>query len=367
LAGARRHAGAPLTPAPDSPYSRLLAEPRRFRFDAAVRVLTRAAKTADLADSARFRTPPGLGFPPADVVRIDPPTNGRPLEITTAVMGLTGASGVLPRPYTEILTTTLRNRSEALHDFIDMLSHRLVAFFARAGVKYRINRCAETAATASPPEPDPGAETILAFTGYATPHLASRLAAGTDPLLYYAGLFAGRPRSAEKLAALVSDWLGRKVEVVQFAGAWLFLARSQQTMLAAGLKTGAWNLLGVDAAIGVRAWDLHARVILRIGPLDRTSFEALLPDRPGLQRLVSLVRAFLGFEIGFAVNPVLAGIEVPPLRLDRHAETPVRLGWNSWIPSPEGAPLGIRRADAAEAVFEAETVEAEELAGRARL
>jgi type VI secretion system protein ImpH len=42
-------------------------------------------------------------------------------------------------------------------------------------------------------------------------------------------------------------------------------------------------------------------------------FEALLPDHSGLQRLVSLIRAFLGFEIGFAVNPVLAGPAVPPL------------------------------------------------------
>jgi type VI secretion system protein ImpH len=81
-----------------------------------------------------------------------------------------------------------------------------------------------------------------------------------------------------------------------------------------------------------------------------------------LQRLVSLVRAFLGFEIAFAINPVLAGPEVPPLRLDRGADPPPRLGWNSWIPAPEGPPLGLRRADAADALFEAEIVEAEELA-----
>ena len=114
----------------------------------------------------------------------------------------------------------------------------------------------------------------------------------------------------------------------------------------------------------MRAWDLQARIILRIGPLDRAAFEALLPDRPALQRLVSLVRAFLGFEIGFAVNPVLAGPEVPPLRLDPQAPSPTRLGWNSWIPAPEGPPSGMRRPDANDALFEAERIEAEELAGR---
>jgi type VI secretion system protein ImpH len=349
-----------------SAYACLLAEPQRFRFDAAARVLARAARKKDLAEIVRFRTVPGLAYLPADIVTIKPGTGDRPLEVTAAVMGLTGASGVLPRPYTETLTRTLRNRSAALHDFVDMLSHRFVAFFARAGVKYCINLSAESAATARPAEPDQVAEALLAFTGYATPHLVSRLIVGANPLLHYAGLFAGRPRSAEKLAAMASDWLGRKVEILQFAGAWLFLAPDQQTALAAGRNTGAWNRLSVDAAIGVRSWDLQGRIILRIGPLDRAGFEELLPDRPVLQRLVSLVRAFLGFEIGFAVNPVLAGPEVPPLSLKAQADPPPRLGWNTWIPAPEGPPLGTRRPDAAEALFEAELIEAEERAGRAR-
>lgn len=349
-----------------SPSAWLEAEPQRFAFDAAVRVLMHASKTADPAAAARFRTVPGLAYQPADILSVEPAADGRPAQVAAAMIGLTGVSGVLPRPYTQFLTTSLRHRSAALHDFLDLLSHRLAAHFARAGTKYRLNRSSEAAAAAHPPEPDRTAEALLAFTGYATPHLVPRLAVGEAPLLHYAGLFAGRPRSAEKLAALVSDWLGRNVEIVQFAGAWLPLPPDQRTALARGRRPGTWNRLGVDAAIGVRAWDLHARIILRIGPLDRGAFEALLPDRPGLQRLVSLVRAFLGFEIGFAVNPVLAGPEVPPLRLDPHAVAPARLGWNSWVPAPEGPPLGLRRADAADAVFEAEIVEAEELAGQAR-
>jgi type VI secretion system protein ImpH len=349
---------------PISPAARLLAEPRRFRFDAAVRVLTLAAKTSEPADAARFRTPPGLAYPSADILSVAPAGDSQPPRVAAGVIGLTGIGGVLPRPYTEFLTATLRRQSPALHDFVDMLSHRFVGFFARAGAKYRLNRAAENATAAHPPEPDRAAGALLAFTGYATPHLAPRLAIGIEPLLHYAGLFASRPRSAEKLAALVSDWLGRKVEIVQFAGAWLPLPPAERTALAVGCKPGNWNRLGVDAAIGVRAWDLQARIILRIGPLDRASFAALLPDRAGLQRLVSLVRAFLGFEIAFAVNPVLAGPEVPPLRLDPGADPAPRLGWNSWIPAPEGLPLGLRRTDAADALFEAEIVEAEELTGK---
>jgi len=350
------------SPRPRSTYARLLAEPRRFRFDAALRVLARAMKTSEMTEAARFHTPPGVGYPAADITAIEPPEGGLPAKVTTPVMTLTGPTGVLPHLYTETLTITLRNRSRALYDFLDTLSQRIVAFFAQSGLKYRINRVAESVAPETKPNEDPVARALLAFTGYATSNLTRRLAIGTEPLLHYSGFFAGHPRSAERLGALTSDWLGRKVEVVQFVGAWLPLSPDQRSSFAVGRRPGAWNRLGVDAAIGVRAWDPQARIILRVGPLDRAGFAALLPDRPGLQRLVSLVRAYLGFEIGFAVNPILAGPEIPPLLLGPGADPPPRLGWNTWVPAPPSPVGGIVPADAYDAVFAAEIVEAEEIA-----
>lgn len=365
----RNGAAAPRPPdrkAARSPYARLFAEPRRFRFDAAVRILTRAARNADPAEAIRFRSSPGFAYPAAEVAAIEPPADGRSPQLTTSVIGLIGTAGVLPRLYTEVLTTTLRNRSRALHDFVDLLSHRVVGLFARAGIKYRLNRSAEAETMAVTPGAGQVTEALLAFTGFATPHLTPRLRIGSDPLLHYAGLFASRPRSAEKLAALVSDWLGRKVEVIQFAGAWLELPPDQRSSLARGRHPGQWNRLSVDAAAGVRAWDPQARIVVRIGPLDLKTFASLLPDHSGLQRLVALVRAFLGFETAFAVNPVLAGPEVPPLLLNATADPAPRLGWNTWVPGPELPVPGIRRADAADALFEAEIVEAEEIAAQAR-
>jgi type VI secretion system protein ImpH len=342
---------------PRSILARFLAEPRRFRFDAAIRVLMHAARQADPADAARFRSSPGLAPPPADIIAVQPGRDlpgGRLPEVTVAVMALAGASGVLPRFYTEMLGLTLRDRSQSLHRFLDMLSHRMVALFARAGIKYRPHRAADTATLTQPPATDALAGSLLAFTGYGTPHMIERLAAGSDPLLHYAGLFAMRPRSAERLAALVSDWLGRSVAIEQFAGAWLLVPPDQRSRMPAGRRPGQFNRLGVDAAIGVRAWDIQARIVLRVGPLDRAAFEALLPDRPALRRLVSLIRAFVGFETAFAINPVLAAAAVPELRLDAAADPPPRLGWNSWLPVSPGRP----RRDAGEAIFEAEVVEA---------
>lgn len=371
---------------PGSPLAELRRAPHRFSFDAAVRLLMLARGTADPAEAALFRAARGLAFPAAEVLSVEParardeaggnPAVPRPLggaaqeaegapdrsrrgpeeAVTVALIGLTGPTGVLPRPFSAEVVRQLRQRSRAMSDFLDLLAHRLVAQYARAGAKYRPQRVAETAARAEPPGPGPVAAALLALTGHGTPHLVERLAAGPEPLLHYAGLFAAHPRSADRLAALVSDWVGRPVEVVQFVGIWLALPPSQRTRLAAehgrgqGLGQGQFARLGRDATVGVRAWDPQGRVVLRLGPLPRAEFEALLPDRPALRRLVSLVRAFLGPETGFAVNPVLVRTEVPPIELSRGA--PPRLGWNTWLPARA------RAADAAEACFEADAVEA---------
>ena len=334
----------------------LFTQPRRFEFDAAVGLLLRMARNADPAKAVRFRSPAGLAFPPADIpVLREGESGGAPARATVGVMGLTGPSGVLPRRYSESVTATRRDRSHALHDFLDMLSHRLVAMFARAGVKYRPARSAGVSALAAPPRADPAAAALLALTGYATPHMADRLEAGADPLLHYSGFFSAHPRSAERLQSFLSDWLGQAVCVEQFAGVLAPAAAGRPDPLGARRVAGAWSRLGVDAAIGVRAWNLQGRVVLRIGPMSRAAFEALLPDRPVLSRLVSLVRAFLPPEIEFAVNPVLDPAEVPTLVLDAAADPRPRLGWNTWLPLSAVA----RQQPAGDASFEESVIQNE--------
>ncbi len=333
---------------PLAALARLLREPRRFRFDAALRLLMYARRTPDPVEAARFRSHPGLGFPASEIAAVTPaPDGGRP-SVTVALIGLIGAAGALPRLYGELAGAALRQGSASLHDFIDLLSQRMIGCFARAGIKYRLHRSTETAALAPAPSPEPIAAALLALGGYGSPGLVERLEAGPEPLLHYAGLFGMRPRSADRLTALLSDWLGRPVEVVQFAGAWLALPPDQRTALRAGGFGDGLNRLGMDAVIGVRAWDPQARIILRIGPLDRAGFDALLPGRTAHTRLVSLVRAFLGLETGFAINPVLAREAAFPVVLTGAA--PPRLGWNSWAIAP-GTPAA---ADAADALFEIE-------------
>jgi predicted component of type VI protein secretion system len=61
----------------------------------------------------------------------------------------------------------------------------------------------------------------------------------------------------------------------------------------------------------------------------------------------------LGFEVGFAVNLVLAAAEVPAVRLAAAARPGALLGWNTWLGRGSGY---VARGDADEAVFAGEVV-----------
>jgi type VI secretion system protein ImpH len=343
-----------------APIAHLKDQPQRFSFDAAVRILTFLRRRADPGAAARFTSATGSSYLPAEVTQVQTDAGLSEPLVTVGIIGLTGPAGVLPRYYTDAVVADQRSRAFSLTRFLDLISHRMVAAFAAAGAKYRPHRAADVGALAADTKrEDPVAESLLSLTGYGTPHLADRLLAGPAALRHYAGFFATHPRSTERLEALTSDWLGRPVKVEQFAGAWLALPVDQRSRLGVGLSPGKFSQLSIDVAVGVRAWDQQARIVLRIGPLDLAYFESLLPDQPLLRELIALVRAFVGFEVGFAVNPVLARDSVPALALaapggkDAGNARPL-LGWNTWLPTSRATR---RRMDAAEALFDSEMVE----------
>jgi len=332
--------------------TRLLAEPWRFGFDAAVRLLMRLRRTHDPGAAARFRTWPGMAYPAADIARVRADQPGQPPELSVTLGGLTGPSGVLPRLYTEQVVRQLRGRAEGLHAFVDMLGQGMLAAFAAAGIKYRPPRAAEQAHLGQ--QPDPHRETLLALVGEAGPALR-RPPHERETLLYYAGYFATWPRSADRLEAMLSEWMGAPVTVHQFQGAWLVLPPDQQSRLPRGRDKGQFTRLGHDVAVGARAWDAQGRVEIRITGLTLPVFRALLPDRPDSGRLVALARAYLGPAVQFSINPVLRPDAVPACALGKGA----RMGWDTWLKATP------RRRGGDEARFPAAAIERGQGAGRA--
>ncbi|WP_051014788.1 type VI secretion system baseplate subunit TssG [Teichococcus cervicalis] len=304
------------------PRQRLAEAPERFELDQAIDLVAPGGDPR----AVTYRSTARLSHAEAAVVAADPDSGA----LTLGGFGLVGPGGVLPRHHTAQVAAEKRKRSEALHAFLDLLGGRFAGLWAAAGRKYRPTRDAV-----------PAEQLLAAAIGLGTPHLAER--AGLEPaaLLYHAGHLAARSRSAERLRALLQEEAGHPVALEEFAGGWLRLPEGERSRLGAA---GAHNALGVSTALGAQVWDAQSRFVIRIGPLPREAFEALLPGRPLHQRLVALARLHVGLDIGFAINPVLAAEAVPQAALGGGA----RLGWSSWM---GGGPA--RRQDAAEAVFEA--------------
>ena len=210
--------GAPERPSAADLTSRLRAEPYRFRFMQAVRLLALAAREAgvelrdDLPPGLRFTTPATLSFPPSEVMELLPrelsdadaeALADDALGMRVAFLGLTGPSGALPVPYTELLIERRNHyRDESAHAFFDIFSHRAIALFYAASQKYRFHAPIELG------KEDGFSRNLLDLAGVGLQSLRNRMVKhgyGIPDrfLMYYAGLLAQKPISADALVNLV--------------------------------------------------------------------------------------------------------------------------------------------------------------------
>ena len=287
-------------------------------------------------EAAQIVTEQGLAFAPSPIRRITraaaTAAGGR---VVIAFLGLTGPMGVLPQFYSELVQQAGRTRNRAMAAFLDLFNHRLAGLFLRAAEKYRLplllQRRAASSARETNPASDPVSDAVYALTGYGTPHLRGRTALDDEVLLYYAGLFALRNRPAVGLQSMLADYLGVPVRVEQFSGRWTSLAADEQTSLPRAGETPAFCRLGVDSVAGGRVWDVQGHFRVVVGPVDHAEMLSLAPDAPRLRRLVDLVRAYAGPDLGFDIQVVLRRESVPDLRFDpAMGPGAPRLGWNSW-------------------------------------
>ncbi|MEO6800588.1 MAG: type VI secretion system baseplate subunit TssG [Rhodanobacter sp.] len=343
---------------PDAPLQRLLQEPERFGFFQAVRLLYRAhgmppaAGGAAAGELVRFTVPAHLNFPAGELYALDTSeASGDELQhyrMSVQFLGLTGPSGVLPRHYTEWLMTLQKARDPAARDFMDMFNHRLLSLFWRAWAKHRIDLGHELSAGRA----SAGVlHHVYDLIGLGTPALHALVtppkpgAASASPLPaaalgYYSGLVAQRPHGVGALAQVIGDIVDAPVEVFGCHGTWQRIPVRDRTRL------GRCNQrFGEGCVLGSHFWDRQTTVRVRIGPMRLRGFEALLPSRELLIRVVELLRFLTGLALDLDIQLVLQAESVPRARLG--GSKPARLGWNSWLAGRRSA----RAADECRFVF----------------
>jgi type VI secretion system protein ImpH len=320
---------------------RLLAEPHRFDFFQAVRMLELSLKVKGLpgnqliANHVRFENSTSLSFPPSEIESLradagqDTGEEGAGLAskryyMTPSFIGFLGPNGTLPRHYTERISThQTYKRDQGPRAFLDAYSNRAVALFYGAWKKYRLELEYESKGR------NGFLPILLALGGLGQPSLRDRLVDEVgvldESLAYFAGALRHRPMSAIYLQSVLSDYFKIDIKIEQFVGKWYFLPKEHQSVL------GIANVqLGGSALAGQRVWQRDLRIGLQIGPLRKKEFEKFLPRENASKALEQMLKMLVGLTLEFEVQLVLHADDVGSSDLSDH-RTGGRLGWDTFL------------------------------------
>lgn len=375
---------------PGSVAAALFAEPYRFEFFQAIRLLeTLQPERRPLGrpglpseEIVRLKVNSSLVFPASQINDLQLRTKQVPFPVAVVnFMGLTGPMGALPQHYTEQVMRQLRDFKEddearyALRDWFDLFNHRMLAHFYRAWEKYRFYIPFERGETVRD-EPDAFTNCLRSFLGIGLKGMSNRLqvaprlgplAFESSPplariqdmaLLHYAGFLSSRAhcvirldgkanaegkypaagfafrRNAISLEAMLEDYFRLSIKVRQFQGQWLYIDRASQSRLGAA---GPHNRLGVDLFAGERVWDAQSKFRLRVGPLRYKQFVEFMPDRAVTTErktfflLCHMTRLYVGPELDFDVQLILHYQDIPACQLKEKNGRLPQLGWNTWM------------------------------------
>ena len=172
---------------------------------------------------------------------------------------------------------------------------------------------------------------LLSLLGLGTEGMRDRQTVSDESLIYYAGLLGQRPRSAQALQQILSDYFDVPVAIEQFSGGWYRLDRETQCRLAE--EDTDSGELGFGAVVGDEMWNLQSRVRIVLGPLTLERYADFLPDGQSFEPLRGWVRFFSNDEWDFEVKLILDREQVPACTLGADGVSGPQLGWVSWVKS----------------------------------
>ncbi len=311
---------------------KLRREPYTFDFFQAVRLLEKFRPERKPvgnfvhpeSEIAHFRAHPSLAFPASQIQDLEWSEDG-PVRMLVNFMGLIGPEGVLPNPYTSLIIERQREGDNTLRDFLDIFNHRIISLFYRAWRKYRVDVACERG------ERELFSRHLLSLLGLGTEGMRDRQTLSDESLIYYAGLLAQRPRSAQALQQILSDYFDVPVAIEQFSGGWYRLDRETQCRVSE--ENTDSGELGFGAVVGDEMWSQQSRVRIVIGPLTLERYADFLPDGQSFEPLRSWVRFFSNDEWDFELKLILEREQVPACTLGADGVSGPQLGWVSWVKS----------------------------------
>ena len=276
-------------------------------------------------EALRLGQEPELDFAPAALETFTRNASGPP-RLGVRFFGLLGPQGPMPLHFTEYVRERLRSRGDpTLARFLDVFHHRLLALFYRAWAQ------SQPAVHRDRPDDDRFGAWLGALFGL-DGEAPMQSVLPREARLFQAGLLGARSRHPEGLTKLLAQYFGVGARIEQHVVQWLTIEPADRTRLGFAAsrpeRTRApAGQLGASATGGHKLRDRQFKFRIALGPLTLTQYEGFLPGRPAWLALRDWVRHYIGFDLQWDVQLVLAAREVPEPRLGRR----VRLGLTGWI------------------------------------
>ncbi|MFO0672245.1 MAG: type VI secretion system baseplate subunit TssG [Polyangiaceae bacterium] len=299
----------------DDLRAELEADAEKYSFFQAVQLIVRLHRGAAPVGGAgppsreaiRFRHDPSLVFHSSDVsaIRLRVPRQGLLFsEITSTFLGLSGTVSPLTAGAAERIARDA-DEGGSLRDFYDIFHHRLLGLLFRAWKRSRLYASHRMDGT------DAMTRRALAFVGVDAFGAGTRLGLPPIDLLSLAPLLSFHTRSARTLGVVLQRvFPDIGVDVESFLERRVMLSDDQRAQL--GLRNGT---LGTNFTIGRSVVDRSGRFGVRIGPVDYSLFEALLPGGQHHTKLREIVQQFTRGVLEAEVEVELAPDQSPAFKL----------------------------------------------------
>lgn len=280
-------------------------------------------------EPVRFGQQPSLEYAQSTIAGVDDSAAGLPPRVLIRFFGLLGPNGPLPLHLTEYALDRIRHhRDRTFPQFLDIFHHRLLMLFYRAWAE------GQPVVNFDRADDDRFGRYIGSMVGIGAASLENRDAMPDNLMRFFAGRFASEAKNPSGLEAVLSDFFRLPVRIQEFVGQWIEMPADCRCCLGANRAT---STLGKNMMIGSEYWDRQQKFRIAFGPMGYQDYRRMLPGGDSLERLIAIVRNYLGDELQWDVQLILTKDEVPPISLGQTGE----LGWSDWLYSGDA----VRDAD----------------------
>jgi len=350
-----------------SVISKLTEEPQNFTFLQAVRLLERSSALDDIekndgkysfnknpvalfsppnTEIIRFHTKQSLNFSSSEISTITK-KDKRKWEVLVNFMGLTGAQGVLPFHYTEMILKRLKIKDESLLHFFDLFNHRTISLFYQASNKYKLPIEYERKKLNPPTTKtrDDHSQILMSLIGMGTKHLNDRLYIRDESLFYYSGLLSQQVKTTSGLKQILRSYFNIPIEINEFVGQWQELIKDVRTRLPGKeVPNGQNNCLGRSVMLGRKGWFAQGKINIVLGPLNKEQLKIFSPGTKALKALNEIVQIYAGMENSYDFIIKVKRSDIPK-RIQLSSKKKTVIGWNTWLSSQSNSYLNNETLD----------------------